>query len=190
MPMRFDIALSFPGEHRPFVEAVAARLASAFGRERVLYDKYYEAEFARPNLDVYLPGLYRTQSELIVLFLCPEYAAKRWCNLEWRHIRNLLASVDEKRIMFLRHGYDGDFSEIGILPGDGTANFEGRPAEDIADKIVERFIVNGGTLPNKEPSNKQPPVRAPPPTDISRIDRYAPKELIGREAELALIEEA
>ncbi len=30
----------------------------------------------------------------------------------------------------------------------------------------------------------------PPPVDISRIDRYAPAELIGREAEMALIEEA
>ena len=33
------------------------------------------------------------------------------------------------------------------------------------------------------------PAAAPPPTDISRIDRYAPKELIGREAETKLIEE-
>jgi hypothetical protein len=31
---------------------------------------------------------------------------------------------------------------------------------------------------------------APPPADISRVDRYAPKELIGRETEMALIEDA
>jgi hypothetical protein len=104
---RFDIALSFPGEHRPFVEQVASLLASAFGKDRVLYDKYYEAEFARMGLDVYLPNLYRTPSELIVLFLCPEYAAKRWCNLEWRHIRQLNATVDESRIMLLRYGGGG-----------------------------------------------------------------------------------
>jgi hypothetical protein len=188
---RFDIALSFPGEHRRFVEAVAARLATVFGRERVLYDKYYEAEFARPNLDVYLPGLYRTQSELIVLFLCPEYTAKRWCNLEWRHIRNLLASVDEQRIMFLRYGYEGDFSDIGFLLGDGTINFEGRSAEDIADRIVERFKVNGGTLLGEEQPKKQPPSKAPAPlTDISRIDRFAPADLVGREAEMKLIDDA
>ena len=75
---RFRIALSFPGEHRPFVEQVADHLAAAVGRERVLYDKYHEAEFARIDLDVYLPRLYREQSELIVLFLCSEYATKRW----------------------------------------------------------------------------------------------------------------
>jgi hypothetical protein len=187
---RFDIALSYPGEHRDFVGAVAAHLATVFGEERILYDKYHEAEFSRINLAVYLPELYRTESELVVLFLCPEYADKRWCNLEWRHIHNLVATADEKRIMLLRYGYSGDFSKIGILPDDGTINFDGRSAEDIADKIVRRFKINGGTLPQKEPPNKKPAVREAPPADISRIDRYAPKELIGREAEMKVIEEA
>lgn len=49
----------------------------------MLYDRYHEAEFARPDLDVYLPNLYATESELIVIFLCPDYAKKRWCKLEW-----------------------------------------------------------------------------------------------------------
>jgi len=56
--------LSFPGEHRAFVKEVAEHLAAAFGKERVLYDKWHEAEFARVDLDVYLPSLYRTQTEL------------------------------------------------------------------------------------------------------------------------------
>ena len=84
---RFAVALSFPGEHRGRVAAVAEQLSAAFGQGRVLYDKYHTAEFARPDLDIYLPALYREQSELIVLFLCPEYAQKRWCGLELRHIR-------------------------------------------------------------------------------------------------------
>jgi hypothetical protein len=149
----------------------------------VLYDKYYEAEFARLDLVVYLPRLYRTQSELVVLFLCPEYAAKRWCNLEWRHIRQLIATVNESRIMLLRYGYSGDFDELGILPGDGTINFEGRAAEDIAEKIRERFNHNHGIAPPK-------PSPGPIPADISRIIKYAPAELIGREAETKLLADA
>jgi hypothetical protein len=183
---RFDVALSFPGEHRDFVKEVADYLAAAFGKERVLYDKYYEAEFARLDLDVYLPRLYRTQSELIVLFLCPEYAAKRWCNLKWRHIRQLIATVDVSRIMLLRYGYNGDFEELGILPGDGTINFEKRSPEDIAEKIHERFNHNHGITPPKPPDPDRPPV----PADISRIIKYAPAELIGREAETQLLDEA
>ena len=50
-PHRFAIALSFPGEQRDFVEQVAGHLAAAFGKDRVLYDKYYEAEFARLKAD-------------------------------------------------------------------------------------------------------------------------------------------
>jgi len=183
---RFDVALSFPGEHRAFVEGVAARLSAVLGKEQVLYDKYYEAEFARINLNVYLPKLYRTQSELIVVFLCPEYQQKQWCKLEWRHIGSLIASIDEGKIMLFRYGYEGDFSELGILPGDGTIDFKGRSPEDIADRIVERFKINGGQIRGDGPL---PDETAPPPVDISRIDRYAPAELIGREAETKLIED-
>jgi len=43
---RFQIALSFPGEHRGFVERVADFLSAKTGRDRVLYDRYYEAELA------------------------------------------------------------------------------------------------------------------------------------------------
>jgi hypothetical protein len=169
---RFAVALSFPGEHRPFVEQVAGHLAAAFGRDRVLYDKYYEAEFARLDLDVYLPGLYREQSELVVLFLYPEYAEKRWCNLEWRHIRQLIATVDASRIMLLRYGYSGEFEELGILSGDGSINFEKRSSEDIAEKIGERLHINNSNSPPKSSPGPneaasiaatQPPLPLPPP---------------------------
>jgi tetratricopeptide (TPR) repeat protein len=136
---RFDIALSFPGEHRTTVAQVAEHLSASAGRERVLYDKYYEAEFARMDLDVYLPRLYREQSKLIAIFLCPEYARKRWCQLEWRHIRQLIATVDADRIMLLSFGSPGDLSELGILPGDGYVDVSHRPASEIADLILQRL---------------------------------------------------
>ena len=140
---RFRVALSFPGEHRSFVKQVAEHLSDAVGREQVLYDKFYEAEFARIDLDVYLPRLYREQSELIVIFLCPEYPTKRWCQLELRHIRQLIATIDAGRIMLLSFGWPGDLSELGILPGDGYVNIADRPASEIAGLILQRL--NGAT---------------------------------------------
>jgi tetratricopeptide (TPR) repeat protein len=183
-PRRFKVALSFPGEHRALVKEVADRLADIFGKKEVLYDKYHEAEFARLDLDIYLPNLYLTQSELIVLFLCPQYKAKRWCNLEWRFIKNLIATVDASRIMLLRYGYEDDFAELGILPGDGTVEFKSRPASEIAELIKQRFHINAGsaTLPVS--------ASAIIPVDISRIDRYAPAELIGRTEETKLLNDA
>jgi hypothetical protein len=59
---RFQVALSFAGEHRSFVEGVAEHLSRNLGQNRVFYDGYYEAELARPNLDTYLTNLYREDS--------------------------------------------------------------------------------------------------------------------------------
>ncbi|PIV31114.1 MAG: hypothetical protein COS35_03220, partial [Zetaproteobacteria bacterium CG02_land_8_20_14_3_00_50_9] len=156
--------LSFPGEKRAFVEQVAKLLAVSFGEKRVLYDIYHDAEFARLDLDVYLPSLYRTESELIVLFLCPEYANKRWCGLECRHIRQLIGTPDAERIMFFSFGDPGNLSQLGILSGDGYIDIEGRrlAAESVAEKIRTRM--------GHEPLE----IRNNPEINISRLDRYAP----------------
>ncbi len=138
---RFRVALSFPGERRSFVAQIAANLATAHGKTRVLYDQFYEAEFARPDLDVYLPNLYRTNSDLICIFLCADYAQKRFCNLEWRFIRQLIATEDQSRIMFLSFDPIAAIPDIGILSGDGYISIGSRPAEQIAALINERLAL-------------------------------------------------
>jgi WD40 repeat protein len=144
MPYRFDVALSFPGEHRTFVAKVAKALASTNGAHRVLYDKFHDAELARLDLDVYLPKLYGTESELLVVFLCPEYMDKRWCKLEWRRIRQLISTMNAHRIMFVSFGDPGDLSQLGILPGDGYIDISRSTPAVIAKKILHRLRLNGG----------------------------------------------
>ena len=146
---RFRVALSFPGEYDDRVRAIAERLAVRFGQNRVLYDKFHDAEFARPDLDVYLPDLYRTQSDLIVVFLCPEYAKKRWCRLELRAVRQLIGSTDSSRIMYLSFGDPGDLTEMGILPGDGFIDIAKLSAEAVEAKIGARL---GLPLPKPRPA--------------------------------------
>jgi hypothetical protein len=136
---RFTVALSFPSEHRDFVSRVADCLAEKLSKPRILYDKYHEAEFARPNLDVHLPNLYRTDSDLIAIFLCEEYKEKRWCKLEWRSVRQLISTADEDRIMFLSFDDVGAIPEIGILDGDGYVAIGERTPEEIADLILQRL---------------------------------------------------
>src|SRR6267378_2701327 len=136
---RFTVALSFPGEYREFVSKVADLLAERLRKPRILYDKYHEAEFARPNLDVHLPNLYRTESDLIAIFLCDEYKKKRWCKLEWRSVRQLIATAHEDRIMFLSFDEVGAIPEIGILDGDGYVSIGRRLPEEIADLILQRL---------------------------------------------------
>ena len=88
-PINRFLALSFPGEHRKFVEDVADFLSRELGEGRVLYDRFHEAEFERPNLDTHLQALYHDQSRLVVVFLCADYERKEWPGLEWRAIRDL-----------------------------------------------------------------------------------------------------
>ena len=47
---RFRIAFSFAGEKRGFVSDVAAILAARFTEDKILYDKYHEAECRIPRL--------------------------------------------------------------------------------------------------------------------------------------------
>jgi hypothetical protein len=92
---------------------------------------------------VYLPRLYRDDTELIVVLLSPDYPNKRWCGLELRWIRQLISSPDKDRIMLLRVGDPGDLSELGILPGDGYLDVSARAATEISALILQRMVHRG-----------------------------------------------
>ena len=151
---RFAVGFSYAGENRALVAPLAEELARSYGRQRVLFDRFHEAELARPDLDVYLPRLYRDETELIVVLLSPDYPNKRWCGLEWRWIRQLIVGPAQERIMLLRVGDPGDLSELGILAGDGYLDVSARAATDISALILERMVQQGIRIP--EVGRKKP----------------------------------
>jgi hypothetical protein len=129
------LASPFPGEVRKRVAAIARHLADALGRNRLLYDKFHEAEFARPNLDVYLQSLYHNEVTLNVVFLCEAYARKEWCGLEWRAIRDLIKRR-RSEIMFLRLD-DGDVACVFSI--DGYVDIRERGDDEASALIMERL---------------------------------------------------
>lgn len=133
---RFNVALSFPGEHRAYVGEIAGALAGRLTKDRVFYDRYYEAELSRPNLDTYLQEIYHDQTELVVVVLCKEYDQKEWCGLEFRAIRDLIKQRRDDEVMFVRVA-DGDVK--GVFGIDGYVDAQNRPATDIADIICQRL---------------------------------------------------
>lgn len=136
---RFRVALSFPGERREFLAEVADSLARELRRERVFFDKYYEAELARPDLDTYLQGIYHDDSDLIAVFLCADYEKKEWCGLEWRAIRDLIKKRNSDAIMTFRF----DSTSIpGLFSIDGDIYIGQRSANDVASFILERLEHN------------------------------------------------
>ena len=139
--IKFKVAMSFPGERRLYVSKVVNALRPALGKDTVFYDYDYQAQLARPNLDTLLQGIYRNNSDLIVVFLSGEYAQKQWCGLEWRAIRDIIKSREDDRVMFVRFDdaqIDGVLSIDGYIDGNAFTEYK------IATFILERLAVLSG----------------------------------------------
>jgi len=133
----FDIALSFPGEVRPYVEEVAQRLTSAIGRNRVFYDNTYKSQLAKPNLDTALQALYQ-RARLIVVFLSGDYAAKKWCHIEFRAIREIINAREDDRVMYVRH----DSAQVaGVFSTDGYIDADEHKPAELVEMILERLAL-------------------------------------------------
>lgn len=138
----FKIALTFAGESRSLVEKVANALTGRFDKEEILYDKFHEARFARPQLDLYLQKLYHDCSDLIVVFLCEKYSQKRWCGVEWRAIRDILNNFRVDNIMYVKVGSENvdDISLPGFYGSeDGYVDANDHTPEEIAELIIQRY---------------------------------------------------
>lgn len=134
--IKFQVAMSFPGEHRTYVASTVNRLREHLGFDAIFYDLDYQAQLARPNLDVLLQEIYRNQSLLVVVFLCEKYAEKQWCGLEWRAIRDMIKSKQDNQIMFVRFD-DADIK--GVFSIDGYIDARQHNADALADFVLARL---------------------------------------------------
>jgi hypothetical protein len=138
---RFRIAFSFAGEKRDFVAEVAAILAGRFSEEKILYDKYHEAEFARARLGRYLPKLYHEQADLVVVVICEDYSQKEWPGLEWDAVFDLIKKRKEAEVMLCRFDHatvEGLFSDAGYV------GLDDKTPEQAARLILQRLALNEG----------------------------------------------
>lgn len=138
---RFRIALSFTGEHREFVRQVANILAERFGEGKILYDEFHRAEFARGDLAITLPRLYRDDADLIVPILCPGYPEKDWTGLEWRAVLGVLKERRDQDVMLCRFALVEAEELHGLA---GYLDLDRCTAADCAQRILERLAVNEG----------------------------------------------
>ena len=137
---RFAIGFSFPGAVRNRAKAIADILSATFSQDRILYDYYHAAEFARANLDTYLQNLYKNETELVVIFICHAYNQREWCGVEWRALRSRLNKKDYDSIMFLKVNDgepDGYFGNV-----DGSIDITTKSDDEVADLILQRYQIN------------------------------------------------
>jgi hypothetical protein len=131
----FDVALSFPGESRDYVENVAKELERLLGPHAYFYDNNYVSQLARPNLDVLLQEIYGIRSGLVVVFLSRDYQDKEWCGVEFRAIREIIMKRETSRVMFVRLD-DGGLD--GVFKTDGYIDARKFSPHDVARFVEER----------------------------------------------------
>jgi hypothetical protein len=76
----YDVALSFAGEDRSYVEIIAKELESR--GIKVFYDKFEEDALWGKDLRQHLGYLFGKGAAFCVMFISKMYIKKNWCNLE------------------------------------------------------------------------------------------------------------
>ena len=131
----FDVAFSFPGEVREYVQSIAAEVERELGPHTYFYDNNYKAQLARPSLDTLLQDIYGRRSRLIVVFVCEKYQEKEWCGIEFRSIKEILMGRDDEKIMFVKMD-DGKVD--GVFKTDGYIDGRHHSPQELANFIQER----------------------------------------------------
>ncbi|MBU3129005.1 toll/interleukin-1 receptor domain-containing protein [Clostridium tagluense] len=76
----YDVALSFAGEDREYVDKVA-EILNAIGL-KVFYDKHEQVGLWGKNLYVHLDTIYQNSAQYCVMFISKYYKEKLWTNHE------------------------------------------------------------------------------------------------------------
>lgn len=93
----YDIALSFAGENRDYVEEVA-NILRTYG-VRVFYDKFEEHTLWGKNLIDYLQEIYKEKAKYTVMFISEYYAKKAWTSHERKSMQERAFKESEEYIL-------------------------------------------------------------------------------------------
>lgn len=77
----YDVALSFAGEDRSYVEMVAKALRVK--GIKVFYDEFEEVSMWGKDLFAYLDHIFTNSATFCVMFISEMYTKKAWCDLEF-----------------------------------------------------------------------------------------------------------
>jgi hypothetical protein len=138
----FDVAVSFAGEDREYVEEVVAPLKQA--KVRVFYDSDYMADTWGENLVEFFDGVYRKRSRYAVIFVSRHYAAKMWPRLERR---SALARAMEQRAAYVLPIRLDDAEIDGLLPTVGMIDARRHGIEKIVEAILRKLAGGPAATP-------------------------------------------
>lgn len=161
----YDVAFSFAGEDRAYVEKVA-RLLKERG-VRVFYDRYEEVELWGKDLYTHLDDVYRNKARYCIMFISQHYRQKLWTNHERESAQARAFAENEDYILPARF----DDTEIpGIRPTLGYISLKNVAPQEFVELVCQKV-----GLP--EPTNIMPlkPIRLF--EELGAVDESEQKEI-------------
>jgi hypothetical protein len=131
---KYEVALSFAGEDRQYVERVASELVRT--GVSVFYDRYEEAALWGKNLYDHLRHIYTEAAEYTVMFVSAAYADKLWTNHERESAQSRV--FGERREYILPARFD-DTEVPGLLKTTGYIDLRHKAPEELAALIIEKL---------------------------------------------------
>ena len=180
---RYDVALSFAGAQRGYVEQVASVLKRS--GVRCFYDAAEQTMLWGRSLAEDLPRIYSEDSAAVVVFVSAEYAERDWTRLERRSALN--RAVRERREYILPARFD-DTALPGLLSDMVSVDLRLLSPQEFAQILINKLkdlqILQAiGPDPNREQS-----IPAPRPQAVWSLPPRLPS-FTGREILLQEINE-
>ena len=148
---RWDVALSFAGAQRAYVEQVATVL-KAHG-VRCFYDADEQIELWGKYLAEELPTIYGEQAAAVVMFVSADYAARDWTTRERRAA--LTRAARERREYVLPARFD-DTLLPGLPPDMVTVDLRTRSPQQFAAMIVGKLAALAIAVPGSSATAGDP----------------------------------
>lgn len=159
----YDVALSFAGEDRAYVEKVAKYLKEK--GIKVFYDDYEKTKLWGKDLYVYLDEVYHKKAKYCIMFISCHSSEKLWTNHERKSAQ--ARAFKEKGEYILPARFD-DTEIPGILPTVGYIDLRSLETEGFGKLIIEKL--KRGTT---DISRKSEVFRKP---KVSKIKSFNPYE--------------
>lgn len=141
---KFDIALSFAGEDREYVDQVATLLQKK--GISVFYDIFEQETLWGKNLYDYLSDIYQNQAKYTILFISDFYNKKLWTSHERQSAQARAFQESQEYILPVR--FD-DTVIPGILPTTGYIDLRINTPEKLVEMIEKKLIYSGATVPSE-----------------------------------------
>ncbi|WP_298610915.1 toll/interleukin-1 receptor domain-containing protein [uncultured Thiothrix sp.] len=142
--LKYDIALSFAGEDRQYVDQVATLLRDS--GVRVFYDHFEEANLWGKNLYDYLVDIYKSKAKYTIMFISTHYAKKLWTNHERQAMQARAFGESQEYILPAR--FD-DTPIPGVLPTIGYISLIDLKPAEFVKTIQKKLVINNCSIPSE-----------------------------------------